>query len=93
MDNFSIPQDEIISFSIITVVVIFLALYQKRWRIDIKMINNKILFSVIFLLIIVYQIKDTNILTYDVAILLFIVLPTIIYFFTKKIFNIRINEK
>ena len=30
MDNFSIPQDEIISFTIITVVVIFLALLSKK---------------------------------------------------------------
>ena len=49
--------------------------------------KTRIYLSTIFMLFLMYQIKDTNIITSTIAIYLFVLSPIIIYYFVTLIFN------
>jgi hypothetical protein len=47
----------------------------------------RVYLSTIFMLFLMYQIKDTNIITSEIAIYLYVLAPIIIYYFVTLIFN------
>lgn len=55
--------------------------------------STRIILSLIFLFTLIYQFKDTNLLTLEMAIFLFVILPIVIYYFVNKIFYFKSNEK
>ena len=49
--------------------------------------KTRIILSFLFFAILAYQVNLVNIITYEIAILLFIVVPIIIYYFVSKVFR------
>ena len=57
------------------------------------MIKSRIILSIVFLGVMIYQLSGVDIITSKIAIFLFVLVPIVIYYFVTQIYNQRIDEK